>query len=97
MDQLIQASMWCLRSSRGSKLQVHTGVRDRAMLLTGSSTAYHGDNTRRLLLSDLGMRDVPMIDIGPDVKVMVRTSAWLWVWPLMLTNLICIPGTRAYF
>lgn len=42
------------------------------MLLIATATAYRGDNTRRLLLSDLYIRDIPMVDIGPGVKVMVR-------------------------
>lgn len=65
--------MWCLKSSRSTRPQVHIGTRDRAMLLISATTAYRGDNTRRLLLSDITIRDVPMVDIGLDAKAMVST------------------------
>lgn len=64
--------MVCLQASGKSKPQVHIAARDRAMLLISTSTAYRGDNTRGLLISDLAVRDIPMVDIGSDVKVMVR-------------------------
>jgi hypothetical protein len=41
------------------------------MLLISTSSAFRGNNIRSLLLSDLAVRDVPMLDIGLGVKVMV--------------------------
>lgn len=73
-DELIRGSTLCLQSSGSSKSQVHLGARDRAMLLISTCTAYRGNNTRGLLVSDLAVRDVPMVDIGSDVKVMVSVS-----------------------
>jgi hypothetical protein len=70
-DELIRGSTWFLQSSRGTKLRIHTGLRDRCMLLISSSSAFRGNNVRSLLLSDLAVHDVPMLDIGLGVKVMV--------------------------
>jgi hypothetical protein len=70
-DELIRGSTWFLQSSHGTKLQIHTALRDRCMLLISSSSAFHGNNVRSLLLSDLAVHDVPMLDIGPGVKAMV--------------------------
>jgi hypothetical protein len=41
------------------------------MLLISSSSAFRGNNIRALLLSDLAVRDLPMLDLGVGVKVMV--------------------------
>lgn len=70
-DELVRGATWFLQSSRGTKLQVHTGVRDRCMLLISTTSAFRGNNIRSLLLSDLAVRDVPMLDLGLDAKVMV--------------------------
>jgi hypothetical protein len=70
-DELVRGSMWHLQSSRATRLQIHIRLRDRAMLLISTSSAFRGDNTRRLLLSDLSVQDVRMIDLGLDTKVMV--------------------------
>jgi hypothetical protein len=45
------------------------------MLLISTSSAFRGDNTRRLLLSDVSVEDVRMIDLGLDAKVTVCFSA----------------------
>lgn len=67
-EELIRAAMWFMRSTGNTKLQIHTGVRDRAMLLVSTTTAYRGDNTRRIMWSDLKTKDVLLMDIGPDAK-----------------------------
>ncbi|KAF5385999.1 hypothetical protein D9615_002501 [Tricholomella constricta] len=69
-DELIRCSMWLLRSSRKTVNQIHLALRDRAMLLISTSTAYRGDNLRRLQLSDISFRNIPMVDVGLDVQVM---------------------------
>lgn len=48
------------------------GARDRAMLLLSTQTAFRGDNLRGILLSDLGNRDVPIVDLGPGRNIWVR-------------------------
>ncbi|KAL4257053.1 hypothetical protein AB1N83_013839 [Pleurotus pulmonarius] len=67
-EELIRGAMWFMRNGN-TKSQIHTGIRDRVMLLISTTTAYRGDNTRRIAWSDLRMRDVPLLDIGPDVAV----------------------------
>ncbi|KAF5381020.1 hypothetical protein D9615_004052 [Tricholomella constricta] len=69
-DELSRASVSLLQSSHKTIHQVHLSLRDRAMLLVSTSTAYRGDNLRRLLLSDLGFRFVPMVDVSLDTRVM---------------------------
>jgi hypothetical protein len=72
-DELVRGSMWYLQPSRATHSQVHVRLRDRAMLLISTASAFRGDNTRRLLLSDLSVEDVRMIDLGLDAKIMVRS------------------------
>lgn len=63
--------MWFMRSAGATRTQIHTGIRDRTMLLTTTTTAYRGDNTRKLTWSDLKVKDVLLRDVGPDAKAMV--------------------------
>lgn len=69
--------MICLQASGSTRYQVHVAARDRAMLLISTNTAYRGDNTRGILMADLTVQDVPMVDIGPNVKVMVWSLLYL--------------------
>ncbi|KAF8078428.1 hypothetical protein FPV67DRAFT_54136 [Lyophyllum atratum] len=69
-DELLRISTSFLDQDHTTKLQTHLATRDRSMILISTATAYRGDNIRRLLLSDLSARDVPMVDIGLGVKVM---------------------------
>ena len=46
-------------------------MRDRAMLLLATQTAFRGDNTRHLLFSDLYMVLAPNVHAGPDKFVEV--------------------------
>ncbi|KAJ6629729.1 hypothetical protein B0H10DRAFT_2208694 [Mycena sp. CBHHK59/15] len=48
---------WCLTDFKGP-MDIYIGIRDREMLLTSCSVAFHGDSTRSLLLSDLFITDV---------------------------------------
>ncbi|KAF9498755.1 hypothetical protein BDN71DRAFT_358114 [Pleurotus eryngii] len=66
-EELIRGAMWFMRSGN-TKTQIHTGTRDRTMLLVSTTTAYRGDNTRKIAWSDLKVKDVSLLDIGPDVK-----------------------------
>ncbi|KAJ7745543.1 hypothetical protein DFH07DRAFT_977314 [Mycena maculata] len=56
-DDLKRCAGWCLTDFKGP-MNIYIGLRDRAMLLTSCSVAFHGDNTRSLLLSDLFATDV---------------------------------------
>ena len=64
-------SVWALQSFRPQKIQTHTGIRDRAMLLLTTTLAFRGNSSRLALLSDLFFRSVPMGTIGRDVKLQV--------------------------
>jgi hypothetical protein len=69
-DELIRASAW-YPVGANTKARVYTALRDRAMLLVSTATAFRGDNVRSLLLSDLFARDIPMVEIGEDRTLMV--------------------------
>lgn len=77
MEELTRAALWCIDHTHGTPRQFFIGVRDRAMLLLSTCTAFRGDNVRSLLWSDLFPRDVPMPDIGLDKFIMVRFNATL--------------------
>ncbi|GBE83985.1 hypothetical protein SCP_0510440 [Sparassis crispa] len=66
--QLTNAATGFLDISSGVR-RLTTHIRDRAMLLTSSSTAFRGDNLRSLLWSDLSVRQIPMYDIQLGHKV----------------------------
>lgn len=80
-EEVIRMSTWALQAFGPSKAQVHIGLRDRAMVLLATNTAFRGDSTRRLLWSDLFKIDMPMNMVGPEAEVPVR----LFVSPLFLT------------
>ena len=63
-------SLWCLKD-QSSDLKVHRGIRDRAMLLLSTSTAFRGDNIRTLLFSDLFGCQVPIPDLGDNARLFV--------------------------
>lgn len=63
VPELLCASIWCL-DAHSTPVKMYVGARDRAMLLLSTCTAFHGDNIRSLLLSDLFARDIPMVDKG---------------------------------
>ncbi|KAF5377311.1 hypothetical protein D9615_006350 [Tricholomella constricta] len=69
-EELIRISSSFLDQRHGTKPQTHLAMRDRCMILISAATAFRGDNVRRLLLSDLYSRDVPMVEIGLNAKVM---------------------------
>jgi len=64
-------SVWALEAFGPSKLQVHIGIRDRAMVLLSTNIAFRGDSTRCLLWSDLFTLNLPMEMIGPEVELPV--------------------------
>ena len=51
-EELVRCSWWSLTSFSGPH-QIFVGVRDRAMLLLGATTAFCGEGLRMLQLSDL--------------------------------------------
>ncbi|KAF8057163.1 hypothetical protein FPV67DRAFT_576935 [Lyophyllum atratum] len=69
-EELIRVSSSCFDSQHKTKSQTHLAMRDRCMLLISTSTAFRGDNIRRLLLSDVFSRDVAMVEMGPSTKLM---------------------------
>lgn len=93
-DELIRGSMWFIRSTGTSKLQIYTGVRDRAMLLVSTTTAYRGDNTRRITWSDLKLKQVTLLDVGPDVKEHVHLKHRPK--PVHITDKSCLLGASLY-
>ncbi|KAF4621784.1 hypothetical protein D9613_012121 [Agrocybe pediades] len=68
-DEVLRMSNWLLREHGRSKHQICLALRDRAMLLLASNTAFRGDNTRRILLSDLFTQRVPMPLIGDAIEL----------------------------
>jgi hypothetical protein len=65
-------SVWGLQASGSSDLKTQVRLRDRAMLLLSTTLGFRGNSSRMVQLSDLFFRDVPMINIGEDVKLQVR-------------------------
>ena len=51
-EELIRCSWWALTSFSGPH-QIFVGVRDHVMLLLGATTAFCGEGSRMLQLSDL--------------------------------------------
>lgn len=64
-------SMWCMRAFGPSNPQIHLGLRDRAMLLLSSNTAFRGDSTRHVLWSDLFGKSQPMPTIADNAELAV--------------------------
>ena len=48
-------------------------VRDRAMFLLSTSTAFRGDSVREVQLSDLFLLDIPVMELGSRATVKVST------------------------
>jgi len=71
----MRCSMWCLTEFSGMR-QVFVGLRDRAMLLFGASTALRGEGTRMLQMSDLFLSELSMDDVrlGYTVPASIRCS-----------------------
>ncbi len=73
-EQLTTASIYYLESApkrNATANQLHTSIRDRAMLLLTTSMAFRGDNVREITWSDILVRQVPLVDVGLDVKAAV--------------------------
>ncbi|KAJ8488942.1 hypothetical protein ONZ45_g13777 [Pleurotus djamor] len=69
-EELIRGSSWFVHSVRPTKPSLHAGIRNRTMLLISTATAFRGDNTRRLGLSDIKTVDIAFPDKGPEAKEM---------------------------
>jgi hypothetical protein len=52
-SELQSCSLWCLTSSASSRERLFIALRDRAMILLSSQTAFRGESARMLLWSDL--------------------------------------------
>ena len=71
-EDMIRMSNWALKAFSPSRLQVHLGLRDRALILLPTSIAFHGDSTCHLLWSDIFMQFLPMEIIGSGVEIQVH-------------------------
>ncbi|KAF9042549.1 hypothetical protein BDZ89DRAFT_1128464 [Hymenopellis radicata] len=54
-------------------IQIWRNLRDRTMFLFSTSLALRGDSTRNSLLSDLGIRELPMLDVAGDAVLKAMT------------------------
>jgi hypothetical protein len=70
LDELVQVSKWCLTHPTTIKA-LTTWLRDRAMHLLCTASAYRGENVREVGLSDLFIRDVQNVSAGYESKIMV--------------------------
>ena len=70
----------------------HLGLRDRALLLIPTNTAFRGDSTRRVLWSDFFWKSIPVPLIGEDTALDVSSD----ILPIIVVNDIIIQGPR-YF
>ncbi|KAF8586691.1 hypothetical protein K439DRAFT_1614921 [Ramaria rubella] len=68
-EELISVSRWCMIEPR-TRNTLGTYLRDCAMHLMSTATAFHGDNVRELGISDLFTQDVPNISAGYKSKIM---------------------------
>ncbi|KAF9471271.1 hypothetical protein BDN70DRAFT_901472 [Pholiota conissans] len=69
-EEIMRMSVWTLQSFGPSKLQVHVGLRDCAMLLLSTMVAFRGNSSRLALFSDLFFQSIPMGNIGLDVNLL---------------------------
>ena len=69
-DELARCSWWCLTAVSGPR-GTYIGLRDHAMLLLSTSTAFRGESARILQWSDLFMSEMPLDDVRPGVRVPV--------------------------
>ncbi|KAL6300578.1 hypothetical protein BKA93DRAFT_829023 [Sparassis latifolia] len=72
-EELKRCSIWCLTDVSGSK-QIWLGLRDCAMLLLSSMTAFRGESSRILEWSDLFMSSIPMDDVRAGYRVPVLAA-----------------------
>ncbi|KAK7049043.1 hypothetical protein R3P38DRAFT_3345932 [Favolaschia claudopus] len=70
-DQLTQLATSGLDSK--GPMKIWRAMRDRAMMLTSSTTAFRGDNSRLLVWSDMYCYDVPMHAKGHGTKLRALT------------------------
>ncbi|PPQ81245.1 hypothetical protein CVT24_009532 [Panaeolus cyanescens] len=69
-NDLINMSKDLLYSPNGNtKSSITYSLCDRGMLLVANHMALRGEDAREMLLSDIRLRDVPLVDIGLDHKV----------------------------
>lgn len=64
-EELERCSLFCLTDFSGPK-EVFVGLRDRAMLLLSTTTAFRGASCRAVELSDLFPSSLPFIDPNED-------------------------------
>ncbi|PPQ75574.1 hypothetical protein CVT24_013262 [Panaeolus cyanescens] len=54
------------KPGKASIKTIHKALRNRAMLIFTTSMTLRGDDTRPILLSDLQVKDVPLVDVSMD-------------------------------
>jgi len=76
-EELERCSLFCLTDFSGPK-EVFVGLRDRAMLLLSTTTAFRGASCRAVELSDLFPSSLPSVDPhhnGVGIKVCCTLNA----------------------
>jgi hypothetical protein len=76
-EELERCSLFCLTDFSGPK-EVFVGLRDRAMLLLSTTTAFRGASCRAVELSDLFPSSLPSVDPhhdGVGIKVSCAREA----------------------
>lgn len=73
LEELRSCAMWCLTEFTAPR-QMFTGIRDRAMLLLGATTAFRGESSRMLQWSDLFLSDLSIDDLDLDNKIPVLAA-----------------------
>lgn len=74
-DELKRISWWCFSTPKTPR-EIHTHLRDRAMVLWSAATAFRGNSARILLWSDLYTSKVPMHELGMGRTVPVRLTIY---------------------
>ncbi|KAF8515912.1 hypothetical protein JB92DRAFT_3114490 [Gautieria morchelliformis] len=76
VGELLTLSKWCLTKPTTPKSLV-TSLRDRAMHLMCTSTAYRGDNVREIEWSDLFSKPIPNISAGYSATIMASLTNYI--------------------
>ena len=63
-----------LLTTDGSSSKHQLALRDHAMLQISACVGMRGDNVRPILLSDLMIRDIPLINIGYGITAKVSRT-----------------------
>lgn len=73
-DETKRISNYTLQAFGPALHNTHLGLRDRALFLIPTNTAFRGDSTRRVLWSDFFSKSIPMPLIHEDAELDVSYS-----------------------